>query len=58
MIFINMSKKELPIEERKVKLSITIDRKLNQLIESKITNKSKYIEELIKKDLKYEKTIN
>ena len=55
MIFINMSKKELPIEERKVKLSITIDRKLNQLIESKITNKSKYIEELIKKDLKYEK---
>jgi hypothetical protein len=46
-----MSKKPLPISERKVKLSITIDKALNKIIEAKINNKSKYIEELIKKDL-------
>lgn len=47
-----MSKKELSPEERKVKFSVTIDpiifNKLNELI----SNKSKYVEELIRKDLK------
>lgn len=57
MIFIIMSKKSLPIEERKIKLSITIDRNINNILQTKFNNKSKYIEELIKKDLKNEKII-
>lgn len=47
-----MSKKPLPIEERKVKLSITIDNKLNLKLEQQIKNKSKFIEELLFKALK------
>jgi hypothetical protein len=46
-----MSKKPIPINERKVKLSITIDRLLNNEMELNTNNKSKYIEDLIKKDL-------
>lgn len=46
-----MSKKPLPIAERKIKLSITIDKKINDLLETKINNKSKYIENLIINDL-------
>lgn len=46
-----MSKKPLPLEDRKIKLSITIDRKLNEKLEKKIKNKSKYIEELLVKAL-------
>ena len=50
--YIIMSRKTLPLEERKVKIGISLDRKLNDILENKIYNKSKYIEELIRKDLK------
>ncbi len=36
----------------KVKISISIDRKLDEIINEEFTNKSKYIEWLIYKDLK------
>jgi hypothetical protein len=42
-----MSKKPLPIEEKKIKVSITIDRKVNEKLEAMINNKSKYIEDLL-----------
>ena len=47
-----MSRKKLPIDELKVKVSITIDRELNNELEAITNNKSRYIEELITKDLK------
>lgn len=47
-----MSKKTLPLEERKIKISITIDRNLNSKLEDKTNNKSRYIEELLNKELK------
>lgn len=43
-----MSKKPLPLEERKVKIGITIDRELNIYLESITNNKSKFIETLIR----------
>jgi len=47
---------KLPEEEKKKKISITIDKKLNDLLEKHLENidapsKSKYIEILLKKDL-------
>lgn len=47
-----MSKKQLSPEERKVKFSVTIDPILFNKLNEIITNKSKYVEELIRKDLK------
>lgn len=47
-----MSRKQLPLEERKVKIAISLDRNINQILENKVFNKSKYIEDLIRKDLK------
>ena len=46
-----MSKKEIPVEERKVKLSITIDRELNEKLKNNTNNKSKFIEDLLKEKL-------
>jgi hypothetical protein len=43
-----MSKKPLPPEERKIKIGITIDRKLDIYLESITNNKSKFIEDLIR----------
>lgn len=40
------------MEKTKKSISITLDRKLHDLIESKFTNKSKYIEWLIYQDMK------
>jgi hypothetical protein len=53
-----MSKKPIKPEDRKVKLSITIDSVLYSKITEKYDNKSKYIEDLIKADIiDYEKSI-
>lgn len=38
--------------KKKVKISISIDRKLDEIINEEFTNKSKYIEWLIYQDLK------
>ena len=46
-----MSKKPLKPEERKIKFSITIDPKLYYLINKIYSNKSKYVEQLIMRDL-------
>lgn len=46
-----MSKKQIPLEERKIKISITIDRKLNEKLENNTNNKSKFIEDLLKNKL-------
>lgn len=46
-----MSKKQIPLEERKIKISITIDRKLNEKLENNTNNKSKFIENLLKNKL-------
>lgn len=46
----NNMRKKLNDNEKKTRILITIDRKLNSLIES-IKNKSKYIETLIYQDL-------
>lgn len=43
-----MSKKKLPENERKVKIGISLDPKLNELIDKATNNKSKFIESLIK----------
>jgi hypothetical protein len=43
-----MSKKTLPLEERKIKIGISIDKELNTYIESITNNKSKFIAELIR----------
>lgn len=47
-----MSKKQLPEEEKKIKISITIDRVINEKLENNTNNKSKYIEDLLKEKLK------
>lgn len=47
-----MSKKELLPEERKVKFSVTIDPTIFNKLNELVSNKSKYVEELIRKDLK------
>lgn len=44
-----MSKKKLPIEETKVKISITLSRELNRRIEKINQNKSKIIETILSK---------
>ena len=46
-----MSKKQIPFEERKIKISITSDRKLNEKLENNTNNKSKFIEDLLKNKL-------
>lgn len=46
-----MSRKKLPKGQDKIKISITIDRKINSGIEKLTYNKSKYIEELLMKHL-------
>lgn len=46
-----MSKNKLNPEERKVKLSITIDPDIFKVIDLKYNNKSKYIEKLIFNDI-------
>jgi hypothetical protein len=46
-----MSKKELTPEERKIKLSITIDPLLFNKMDKLVNNKSKYIENLLRLDL-------
>jgi hypothetical protein len=45
-----MSKKSLPIEERKIKIGISLDRELNTYLETITNNKSKFIEGLIRKE--------
>ena len=47
-----MSKKQLPEKEKKIKISITIDRVINEKLENNTNNKSKYIEDLLKEKLK------
>lgn len=47
-----MSRKKLPPGEGKVKISISIANELNKDLESITHNKSKYIEDLIIKDIK------
>jgi hypothetical protein len=46
-----MSKNKLNPEERKIKISITIDPHIFKIIDSKYNNKSKYIEKLIFNDI-------
>lgn len=43
-----MSKKQLPLEERKIKIGISIDRQLDNYLETITNNKSKFIENLIR----------
>jgi hypothetical protein len=43
-----MSKKSLPLEERKIKIGISIDRGIHKKIENITNNKSKFIENIIK----------
>lgn len=43
-------RKKLKEDEKKVRVTITLDRKINELISDK-TNKSKYIENLIISDI-------
>ena len=50
-------RKKLSNEEKKARILITIDRKLNSLIEP-IKNKSRYIENLIYQDLISKKKID
>lgn len=49
-----MARKKIRIEEKKPKIGITIDNKLNDILEEYLAeigiNKSKYIENLIRKD--------
>lgn len=54
-IFIDMSKKPINPEDRKIKLSITINPNLFNIIDKVFQNKSKYIEELIMTDIKHNK---
>ena len=56
-----MSRKKLPESEKKVKLSITLDVLLNQLLGEVTNNKSKFIENLIRdyfKDVTVTKNID
>ena len=57
MIFINMRKK-LKTEEKKVRVTITLNRELDALIGEIKSNKSAYIEKLIYDDLLKSKTID
>jgi hypothetical protein len=41
-------RKEMKIEEKKVKLSITLDPKINEIMVKNMVNKSKLIEKLLK----------
>jgi hypothetical protein len=50
-----MSRTKLPELERKVKIGISINRELNELIDKTTHNKSKFIEELIIKHFKKNK---
>jgi len=52
-IFINMGRNLKKDEDKKIKISITIDKKLNKRIEDDLINKSRLIEKLIKEH--YEK---
>ena len=52
-----MSKKKLPENEKKVKLSISIDNKINNILNLKINNKSKFIEKLILNFLNNDKNL-
>jgi len=45
-----MGRKKIPIAEKKVKISITINAELNKKIDAITYNKSKFIEELIIKN--------
>lgn len=47
-----MKRKIMESNKTKVKVSISIDRKLDEIINEEFTNKSKYIEWLIYQDLK------
>jgi len=50
-----MSRSKLPEDKKKPKISITIDEKLNEIMEDQLNdlgiNRSKYIENLIRKDI-------
>ncbi len=50
-----MSKKPINPEDRKIKLSITINPNLFNIIDKLFQNKSRYIEELIITDMKHNK---
>lgn len=50
-----MGRKKLPTKELKSRISITISQELNTDLELLTNNKSKYIEELIIKDIKKRK---
>ena len=50
-----MGRPKLKLEDKKIKLGITISRDLNKLIESKTCNKSEFIENLNKNYFKYER---
>lgn len=54
LVYLNMSKKPLPLEERKIKIGISIDRELDSYLEIITKNKSKFIENLIR--INYEDT--
>ena len=47
-----MGRKKIPLEEKKVKISITIDAELNKKIDAITYNKSKFIEDLVIKHIK------
>ena len=51
-----MSRKKLPKDKKKPKISITIDEKLDSVMEKHLDNvginRSKYIENLIREDIK------
>ena len=50
-----MARSKLPENKKKPKISITIDEKLNEIMEDQLNdlgiNRSKYIENLIRKDI-------
>ena len=46
-----MGRKKIPLEEKKVKISITIDAELNKKIDAITYNKSKFIEDLVIKHI-------
>jgi hypothetical protein len=52
MIFIDMSKKSIPADERKIKFTICVSPKIYSEL-NKLNNKSKYIEEVLEKHFNY-----
>jgi hypothetical protein len=52
LIYIIKEKENMENNKTKVKISISIDRKLDEIINEEFINKSKYIEWLIYQDLK------